>query len=408
MGGTGERDAALRRRAEAVVPGGMYGHMDARHLPEGYPQFFQRGEGCRIEDVDGNEYLDFVCSYGPIVLGHRHPAVDAAAQRELTRGDPRNGPGAVFVELAERLVEGVPAADWALFAKNGSDATTYCLTLARAATGRRRVLVAEGAYHGALPWCTPSRAGVLAEERAHLERYRYNDLASLEEAAGRAEGDLAAVLVSAFRHDTHRDQELPTAEFAKGARALCDRAGAALVLDEVRAGLRLHEGGSWEPLGVRPDLSAWGKALGNGWPIAAVTGRDALRDAARKVFVTGSTWFAAAPMAAALATLDALREEDGVARMRRAGELLREGLDAQARSHGFALRQTGPPQMPMVLFEDDPRIETGSRFASECVRRGVFLHPWHNMFLCTAHTPEDVKRALERTDDAFAALARRG
>lgn len=401
----GDTDRELRRRAEAVVPGGMYGHMDARRLPEGYPQFFQRGEGCRIEDVDGNEYLDFVCSYGPIVLGHRHPTVDAAAQRELTRGDPRNGPGAVFVELAERLVETVPAADWALFANNGGDATTFCLTLARAATGRRKVLVAHGAYHGALPWCTPSRAGVLEEDRAHQVSYRYNDVASLEAAAAEAGDDLAAVLVSAFRHDVFRDQELPTEEFAQRARALCDRHGAALVLDDVRAGLRLHPGGSWEPLGVRPDLAAWGKALGNGWPIAAVTGRDALRDAARRVFATGSTWFAAAPMAAALATLDALRAEDGVTRMRRAGELLREGLDAQARSHGFALRQTGPPQMPMVLFEEDPKIETGARFAAECLRRGVFLHPWHNMFLSTAHTAEDVKRALERTDDAFATLA---
>jgi glutamate-1-semialdehyde 2,1-aminomutase len=402
----GRREQELRRRAAAVVPGGMYGHMNARMLPDGYPQFFERGEGCRVWDVDGNEYIDFVCSYGPIVLGHRHPAVEAAAARQLASADCQNGPAAVFVELAELMVGTIPAADWAMFCKNGNDATTLCVTIARAATRKRKVLAASGAYHGSLPWCTSFRAGVTDEDQAHLLHYTYNDLASLEAAADEASGDLAAILVSAFQHDAFVDQALPTPEFARRAREICDRAGAALLLDDVRAGFRLHLGGSWEEVGIRPDLSAWGKAMGNGWPISAVTGIEALRRAATKVFATGSYWFGAGPMAAAIATLETLRDTDGIGKMRSAGQLLRDGLDAQAASHGFSLSQTGPVQMPMVRFEDDPDRQRGNRFCTEAVRRGVFLHPWHNMFLCSAHTPDDIKQTLERTDEAFAALAR--
>jgi glutamate-1-semialdehyde 2,1-aminomutase len=404
---TKHTDLALRARAEVVVPGGMYGHMNARLLPSGYPQYFASGEGCRIRDVDGGEYIDFMCSYGPIVLGHRHPKVEAAATAQLARGDCQNGPAPVFVELAELLVDTVPAADWALFQKNGNDATTLCVTIARAATGRRKVLLASGAYHGALPWCSLSRRGVTDEDQAHQIHYTYNDLKSVEDAVSQAGDDLAAILVSAFQHDARIDQELPTPDFARGVRHICDRAGAALIMDDVRAGFRLHLGGSWEGLGVRPDLSAWGKALGNGWPIAAVTGCDALRDAARGVFATGSYWFAAAPMAAAVATIQVLRDENGIARMERAGSQFRTGLETQAKAHGLALRQSGPAQMPMMRFEDDPQRSMGELWTQEALARGVFLHPWHNMFLSAAHTEEDIERALEATDGAFAVVAQR-
>lgn len=400
-------DAALRVRAARVIPGGMWGHMDAGRLPPGYPQFFAKAEGCRLWDVDGNEYIDFMCSYGPILLGHRDPGVEAAAAAQAAQGDLFDGPSARMVELAEVLVDTVPHADWALFQKNGADATTTCVTLARAGTGRRKVLVARGSYHGAVPWCSPSMAGVTAEDRAHLVEFDYNDPDSLRAAVEAAEGDLAAVIVTAFRHDVRRDQEMPTADFARTARAVCDAADAVLILDDVRAGFRLHPGGSWEPLGVRPDLSAWSKAIANGHPLAAVTGSDRFREAARSIFVTGSFWCASVPMAAALAVLRRLRETDAIAHMAAMGQRLRDGIAAQARSHGVGLRQTGPAQMPLILFDDDPDFARGALFTAEALARGVYLHPWHNMFLSAAHSPADIDRALEATDHALAAVAAR-
>jgi glutamate-1-semialdehyde 2,1-aminomutase len=221
-------DATLRERAQRVVPGGMWGHLNAARLPEGYPQFFASAEGCHIRDVDGREYIDFMCSWGPILLGHKHPEVQAAADAQAARGDCLNGPGEVMVELAEDLVGMVPHADWAMFQKNGGDATTACVTIARAGTGRRKVLVAKGSYHGALPWCSPSVAGVTTEDRAHLLQFEYNDVESLRAAVAEAGKDLAAILVTAFRHDLGRDLELPTAEFAQAVRLACDNADAAL------------------------------------------------------------------------------------------------------------------------------------------------------------------------------------
>jgi glutamate-1-semialdehyde 2,1-aminomutase len=399
------RDRSLRERAARVIPGGMWGHMNAGRLPPEFPQYYSRAEGCRLWDVDGNRYIDFMCSYGPMVLGYGDPDVERVVDAQRRRGDVFNGPSEQLVDLAELVVGTVAHADWAMFSKNGTDATTTCVTLARAGTRRRKVLVANGAYHGAVPWCTPSLAGVTAEDRAHLLHFDYNDAASLEQAAQEAGEDLAAVVVSAFRHDVRRDQEMPTAEFARAARAVCDRAGAALILDDVRAGFRIDLGGSWEPLGVRPDLSAFSKAIANGYALAAVTGSDRFREAAQQIFVTGSFWCSAAAMAAAVATLTKLRDTGGIAHMARMGQMLRDGLQRQAARYGLGLRQTGPAQMPMVLFEDDADFAKGNLFTSEALKGGVFLHPWHNMFLSTAHTEADIEEALAATDRAFLVVA---
>ena len=249
---------------------------------------------------------------------------------------------------------------------------------------------------------------MLAEDRQHLLTYDYNDIESLEAAAESAGDDLAAILVSPIRHDAFRDQELPDPAFARRARQLCDQKSAVLILDEVRTGLRLAHGCSWAALGVHPDLSAWGKAIANGYPLSAVAGSEALRAAAQRVYATGSYWFAAVPMAAALATLEIARRDRVVARMQELGERLRQGIAAQAKAHGYGLRQTGPAQMPMLLFDDDPKLVRGNFWTAAAVRRGVYFHPWHNMFLCAAHTDEDITQTLQVTDEAFTALRKAG
>jgi glutamate-1-semialdehyde 2,1-aminomutase len=404
------RDQQLRDRARDVIANGMYGHQSVASLPDGFPQFFARGEGSRLWDVDGKEYIDLMCSYGPIVLGHCHPAVDRAAAERQGNGDCFNGPTEAMVELAELLVGITPFADWAWFAKNGTDATVYALSLARAHTGKRYVLRAKGAYHGAAPVWMKGNAGTLPEDHAYQLDYEYNDLDSVRAAVELAGDDLAAVIVSAFRHDVFRDQELPTHEFAQGLRDLCDATGAVLILDDVRAGFRLDLGGSWERVGVRPDLSAYCKAIANGYPISAVLGRAELQEATGRVFDTGSYWFQAAPMAAAIATITQLQEIDGIGRMERAGNLLRKGLAEQSASHGVPVTQSGPPQLPFVTFAGDngaafdtPRARL---FSSEAVKRGVYLHPYHNGFLSAAHTEADINQILEVTDVAFSAVRR--
>jgi glutamate-1-semialdehyde 2,1-aminomutase len=401
---TRTNDGRLRQRARAVIPGGMYGHMSANALPPAYPQFYQRSEGSHVWDVDGNEYVDFMCSFGPIILGHKHPGVEAAAAAQRADGDTQAGPAAAMVDAAELLVDRVAHADWAMFAKNGTDATTTCVTIARAATGRAKVLAAAGAYHGSAPWCTIRMDGVTPEDRANLAYYTFNDIASVHRALEEAGGEAAAIIVSPFRHDAGFDEELVDPQFARDLRALCDRTGAALVLDEVRAGFRMNDGGSWEPLGVAPDLSAWSKAIGNGYPVAAILGSAPLREAASRIFVTGSFWFQAVPMAAAVATITAIREEDAVAAMRRTGTKLQEGIERQAAEAGVRISMTGPPAMPNLRFPDDADLAKGKMFCGTVAEHGVILHPRHNWFLSAAHTDHDIERALDATWAGFQAV----
>lgn len=402
------QDAALRARAEKVVPSGMWGHLHAAKLPDAYPQFFARGEGGVLWDVDGNRYVDFMCSWGPNLLGHHHPEVEEAAERQRRMGDCLNGPAEIMVELAELVVDTIAHADWTLFQKNGTDATTTCVTIARAATGKRKILVARGAYHGAVPWCSPSLIGVTAEDRAHLIYYIFNDIETLDQAVREAGDDLAAIVVSAYRHDLGFDQELPTRDFAMAARRLADAKGAALIIDEVRAGFRLHAAGSWEPMGVRPDLAAWSKAIANGYALSAVTGSDWLRKAASNIFVTGSFWAGAVAMAAAVATLKVVRRDDVPGRIARLGQMLRDGLETRSRQFGVSIRQSGPAQMPAVLFDDDADFAKGAAFCNAALARGVYFHPKHNMFLCAAHTEADIAMALEAAEHGFAAVAALG
>lgn len=400
-------DQALRKRALRVIPGGMWGHQNAARLPAGYPQFFKTAEGCRITDVDGREYIDFMCAWGPMLLGYNDADVERAAETQRRLGDSLNGPTERLVELAELVVDIVPHADWATFQKNGTDATTTCVVIARAHTGRRKILIAEHAYHGAVPWCNPYPVGSLPEDRAHILRYAYNDASSLEAAAAAAGDDLAGVLVSGFQHDYGAAHALPTAEFAAVARRICDRTSALLVVDDVRAGCRINIGGSWEVVGVQPDLAAWSKAIANGRALAMVTGSDVCRESAGQVFATGSFWTAGEAMAAGIATLTKLRDTDGIGRMRVMGQRLRDGLDEQARTHGLPLVQSGPPQMPVMLFDGDtPERQMGWTFCTEALKRGVYLHAAHTMFLSAAHCEADIDQALEATDGAMAETAR--
>ncbi len=410
----GTKDAALIARAEAVLP--SLTHLSTKTMPEGYSQFFSHGKGARVWDVDGKEYIDFMCTYGPISVGHRHPAVQAAITAQMEKGDTLTGPTERMVELAERLVA---LNDWSAFAtfqKNGTDATNLAVRYARAYTGKRKLLRAPGAYHGANAlWVagTPSSQGVLEEESAHQLNYHFNDLGSVEDAIAACGGDFAAIIISAFRWDFFHDLEWPTVEFLQGVRKLCDEHDAVLIMDDIRSTLRIDINGTWKQFGVNPDLMCQCKGIANGQPLAAVIGCRKLRDAASKITATGSFWASAVPFAAALATIDVL-ENGGIEQMERSGTMLREGLYAQAEKHGLSVTASGPVQMPLLIFEADRQGGMPSReyswdrvtmWASECAKAGVWFHPFHNNFLCASHTEEIIAQALKVTDKAFAAVA---
>jgi len=394
---------ALLARAQKVIPGGIYGHQMPYLLTMGsYPYFFERGRGSHVWDVDGNEYIDYMCSYGPIVVGHCNPRVEEAVRRRADLGNCFNGPTTLWVDLAERLVSITPFADWAVFAKNGSDVCTWATELARHATGRPKIAMARGAYHGTHAWVSPVTSGVMPEDRANVVYLDYNDLESLRRVVDENRGAMAGVILTPFRHDAGHDNELPVEGFLQGVRKICDDNSMVFILDDVRAGFRLHMGGSGEVFGVRPDLSTYCKAIANGYPLSACVGRESLKKAAFEVFFTGSYFTSAVPMAAALATLDELEATGGIERMRVMGEMLRDGMVSQARSHGFEVTYSGPPALPYMSFKaDGGGYDRNKLFCGEAAKRGVYLHPRHNWFLSAAHTEEDIRRTLEVTDETF-------
>jgi glutamate-1-semialdehyde 2,1-aminomutase len=392
----------LMARAVKVVPSGIHGVRHPSNLVAGsYPIFLTSGEGCRVKDVDGNEYIDLMCSFGPIVLGHHHPKVEEAARAQAARADCLTLPSEKWVELAELLVSITPAADWATVAKGGSDVTSWALRVARTHTGRDKVVAASGSYHGWHDWCSPIPTGIPAAERSLVATFQYNNLESLKNVVADNKGQVAAIILTPYRHDLFFNQEMPAPGFLEGVRDLCDQEGIVLVLDDVRAGFRLNLGGSWEPYGVRPDLICYSKAIANGYPLAAGLGREELRPAAERVYFSATYWAAAVPMAAAIATITTLREEGGIEQMRAMGQRFRDGLDQQARSLGLAVTQSGPPAIPFMTFAGDAGVGRSRLFAGECARRGVFLHPLHNWFLMTAHKERDIDQALTVTEEAF-------
>jgi glutamate-1-semialdehyde 2,1-aminomutase len=393
---------ALWERARRVMPGGVYGHQNGAAHGDLHPRFLVRGEGSRVWDVDGNEYVDWMCAYGPMVLGYRHPVVEKAVAEQLACGDCLPLPGPRMVELAERLVALTPRADLVVFGKNGADATSWAVDVARAHTGRPRIARVAGAYHGARPWTLPRLPGVPAHYREELVEFPWNDLAALRRLFAAHPGEIAVVMTTPFDHVAGVE---PAPGFFAGVRELCDAHGTVFAMDDVRAGFRFHVGGSGEHFGAAPDIVCYSKAIANGHPLSAALAREALRGAAERVYFTGSFFFASAPFAAALATIEIIETTDAIARIHHIGRLLVDGLAKQAARHGVPMLPAGPPAMPVIRFADDPDRARIRRWCGLVTAAGAYAHPSHNWFVSAAHTEDDVARTLEATEPAFRAMA---
>jgi glutamate-1-semialdehyde 2,1-aminomutase len=403
------RSQELFERAAKVIPGGIYGHAGpAIGLPGAFPYYADRAQGSHYWDVDGNEYIDYLCGYGPMILGHQHPEVEEAAARQQRDALCVNHPGPIMVDLAEYLVSLVEFSAWAVFGKNGSDMTTWAVQVAREHTKRRKVLKVAGAYHGMDPWCTPGHGGLLDEDRAHIHDFNWNDPESFDRLLKQFRGDIAGVIMTPFHHPVFQPSQMPAPGFWSHIETACRREGIVLILDDIRAGFRLDMRGSHKHFGFEPDLICFCKALANGHPLSAALGRKELRVAASKVFLTGSYWNSPPPMAAAMACLQIMKREDTAAALRRTGEMLMGGLVVAGKKYGYSMIASGPPAVPFLSFADDPSLRRQQRFCAEVTRRGAIFHPHHNWFLSTAHTPADIAATLRMADEAFAMIKEEG
>jgi glutamate-1-semialdehyde 2,1-aminomutase len=401
--------ASLQARAERVIAGaGGRRRMHLAHLLADHPWYVERADGATLTDVDGRTFIDLMGSYGPNVLGHRHPRVERAAERQRQRGDSMGGQAPVAIELAELLCGRFEPIDWVFVGKNGSDATSYALRVARIATGRSRVLIAEASYHTAHDWGTIFEGGVPEPHRSLTSRFAYNDPASLRAAVDAAEGDLAAIMITPFHQGYFTTPALPTEAFLEELRRQSRRTGAVVVLDDVRAGMRMHpSGGSYAQIGLDPDLVCFGKAVANGRALSVCGGSSELRDAADGVGYLGTFFASAVAQRACLATFRAFDLEGSFERMVAVGERLGTGLVAAAATAGVTVDVTGVPTMALVSIEGDtPGRLLSHVWSAAMVRRGVLVHPNQAWYLCAALTDEQVEAVLERAADAFVDVAR--
>jgi len=398
-----EKSYAMLEKAKQWIPNGIYGPRTPAFLTYGsYPCFLTRGKGSHIWDVDGNEYIDYMCSFGTNIIGLCNEEVDAAAIEQMKNGDCFTLPSNRWNELAEAMVNQIKGQDWVVFAKNGSDVTTYATTIARAYTGKNKIILAEGAYHGSHYWCTHSSFGIPAEYNAHILYFHYNDMEELKRIIADNSGQIAGIMLTPHHHPATADQLMPAPGFYQELREICDREGMLMMIDDIRCGFRLHENGSHCFYNADPDLICFGKAMANGYPISAMTGKELYKATAQGAFFTGTHYFSGVPMAAALTTLKVIVRDGVVDYVNQIGLELKQGMEQQALAAGLKISYTGPPAIPYMRFVEDQDFSVNRFFCGEAAKRGIFFHPHHNWFISGAHTREDIEKTLQVTEECFA------
>ncbi len=399
-------------RAMKVIPSGIYGHQgpaEGCYTPvEAFPFFSSKAQGAYLWDLDGNKFIDYMCAYGPNILGYNDPDVDAAAAEQRAIGDCTTLPSTKMIEFAELLVDTVASADWAFFAKNGNDVTTMSVMTARAYTHRKKIVFFKGYYHGVAPWTQKiDYAGVIEEDVMHNIYVDWNDLDGLRRVFKENEGQIAAVISQPYMHGNFMDNVLPAKGFWQEVRKMCTENGTVLVVDDVRAGFRLDIAGSDHYFGFEADLICFCKALANGYNVSALCGKEFLKNTVSGMSYTGSYWLSAVPFAAGIACINKMKRLDMPRLLIEKGTKLKEGLIAAGAKYGYDLHVTGVPSLFYLRIADDPSLMLHQEWIAECVKRGVFFTNHHNHFINAALTDEDIAETVDIADEAFAVVRKR-
>ena len=404
-----DKSRAAFERAMKVIPSGIYGHQgpaEGCYTPvEAFPFFSSRAQGSYLWDLDGNRFIDYMCAYGPNILGYNDPDVDAAAAEQRAIGDCTTLPSTKMIEFAELLVDTVATADWAFFAKNGNDVTTMAVMVARAYTHRKKIVFFKGYYHGVAPWTQKiDYAGVIEEDVMHNIYVNWNDLEALKQVFAENRGQIAAVIGQPYMHGNFMDNELPAEGFWQAVRKLCTDNGTVLVIDDVRAGFRLDIAGSDHYFGFEADLICFCKALANGYNVSALCGKEFLKNTVSGMSYTGSYWLSAVPFAAGIACINKMKRLNMPNLLIEKGTKLKNGLIGAAEKYGFDLHVTGVPSLFYLRIADDPTLMLHQEWIAECVKRGVFFTNHHNHFINAALSDEDIKETVEIAYEAFAVV----
>jgi glutamate-1-semialdehyde 2,1-aminomutase len=424
------QNETLFERAQARIPAGVNSPVRAFRAVGGAPPFFERASGAYLWDADGKRYIDYVASWGPMLVGHTHPAVVEAVQAAAARALSFGAPTEAEIDLAEAICRLVPSIEMVRLVSSGTEATMTAIRLARGHTGRSLIIKFEGCYHGhadsllvkagsgALTFGNPSSAGVPAETAAHTIVLDFNNSEQVKRTFNERGADIACVIVEPVAGNMNL--VLPAAGFLQTLREQCTQHGAVLIFDEVMTGFRVSLGGAQARFGIRPDLTTLGKVIGGGMPVGAVGGR---RDIMQKIAPLGPVYQAGTlsgnpvAVAAGLATLKLVDERDFQAKVEKTTEALMQGLIAEARKAGvvfsaqsigsmFGLyfRSSAPASFAEVMQCDKERF---NRFFHEMLERGVYLAPsaYEAGFVSAAHGAAEIEATLAAARESFKVLS---
>ena len=424
-----DRSSELFNRSQRLIPGGVNSPVRSFGAVGGTPPFIARGKGARVWDVDGNEYVDFLGSWGPLALGHAHPAIVEAVRAAAENGTSFGAPTEREVELAELIARAMPSVEMLRLVSSGTEAAMSALRMARAFTGRPKIIKFNGNYHGhadgllvkagsgAATHGVPTSAGVPPTYAAETLVAEYNDLASVEALLDANVNQVAAVIVEPVAGNM--GVAAPADGFLDGLRRLCDANGALLIFDEVITGFRVAYGGAQERYGVRADLTCLGKIIGGGLPVGAYGGRAEVMQMAAPLgpaYQAGTLSGNPIAVAAGLACLRELAKPGAYDALESLGAALQAGLEEAARSAGVPLAVNRVGSMLTAFFTDGPvttwndaaSADTGgyARYFHGLLERGVYVAPsqFEAAFVSLAHAPADIAFAGEQARAAFAAL----
>ncbi len=422
--------ASLLERAEKSIPGAALGVFS---LPEKQRIVIESGQGSTVVDANGKTYVDYLLSSGPLILGHAHPEIVAAVQKQAALGSTYYALNRPAIELAELIVDAVPCAEALRYQSTGSEATFAALRLARAATGRKLVLKFEGSFHGSHDVAQMTTARMMGRnsdetvaESAGLAELLagevlivpFNDLEAVADVVARRGAEIAAIIVEPLQRVLR-----PAPGFLEGLRDLSTRHGIVLVFDEVVTGFRLAWGGAQELYGVEPDLACYAKAIGGGYPISAIAGRRDILELADKrrsgsetySYLGGTLTGNPISAAAGLACLNVLRRPGTYERLRALGDRLRDGLEQAGRQAGVPVQALGEGPVLSPLISENRSIRTARdldtvnkkmmvAWAHEMIDRGVLLTPGGKMYISLVHSDEDIERTIRAAHESFRAV----
>ncbi|AWC92550.1 TPA: glutamate-1-semialdehyde 2,1-aminomutase [Morganella morganii subsp. morganii] len=424
------RSENLYTEAQHFIPGGVNSPVRAFNGVGGTPLFIERANGAYIYDVDGKAYIDYVGSWGPMVLGHNHPAIRTAVIKAVEKGLSFGAPTADEVEMAKFVTELVPSMDMVRMVNSGTEATMSAIRLARGYTARDKIIKFEGCYHGhadcllvkagsgALTIGQPNSPGVPADFAKHTLTCTYNDLSSVREVFEKHPHDIACIIVEPVAGNMNCIP--PSADFLPGLRALCDEFGALLIIDEVMTGFRVALGGAQAHYDVEPDLTCLGKIIGGGMPVGAFGGRGEIME---KLAPTGPVYQAGTlsgnpiAMAAGLACLHEIAQPGVHQRLTELTDMLADGLCEKAREAGIPFVVNHVGGMFGLFFTDAPAVtcyqdvmncdvERFKKFFHLMLQQGIYLAPsaFEAGFMSVAHSDEDIRKTIDAAAYAFSEL----